>query len=64
MPPGKNLIFGKKYNAFPVNLTPLSRKTLFFKGGGGVEPSKSEEYLNLTFILDDDVGTAILRETG
>ena len=26
--------------------------------------TKSEEYLNLTFILDDDVRTAILRETG
>ena len=26
--------------------------------------AKSEEYLNLTFILDDDVSTAILRETG
>ena len=26
--------------------------------------TKSEEYLNLTFILDDDVSTAILRETG
>ena len=25
---------------------------------------KSEEYLNLTFILDDDISTAILRETG
>ena len=26
--------------------------------------TKSEEYLNLAFILDDDVSTAILRETG
>ena len=26
--------------------------------------TKSEEYLNLAFILDDDISTAILRETG
>ena len=26
--------------------------------------AKSEEYINLAFILDDDVSTAILRETG
>ena len=25
--------------------------------------TKSEEYLNLAFILDDDISTAILRET-
>ena len=26
--------------------------------------TKSEEYLNLAFILHDDISTAILRETG
>ena len=26
--------------------------------------TKSEEYLNLAFIWDDDISTAILRETG
>ena len=26
--------------------------------------TKSEEYVNLAFIFDDDISTAILRETG